>query len=165
MSRRILSELPVPLMAVCSLVSLAPSVIGDEPGAAGAAADAQQAATVDVDSLVAAVQERVAGREAEPAEAVFEDIRILKGVPAGRVPMIMKFGFSRSLGVDCTHCHDVDDFASNARSEKQVAREMWAFSAQVNELLRSVPGLDSEQPVVNCTTCHRGDTKPATNMR
>ena len=32
------------------------------------------------------------------------------------------------------------------------------------ELLPKIKNLKSEHPVVNCTTCHRGQVKPATNL-
>jgi hypothetical protein len=121
-------------------------------------------ADVDQDSLITAVQTRIVGREELPAEEVFDSIEVLKSFPAGRVPMIMKFGFARSLGVDCTHCHDVQNLASEAKSQKQVARKMWELSGDINQQLAAIPNLESERPVVNCTTCHRGQKKPATNL-
>ena len=33
-----------------------------------------------------------------------------------------------------------------------------------NELLPKIQNLKSEKPTVNCTTCHRGSTKPALNL-
>ena len=47
----------------------------------------------------------IAGRENQPAESVFKNIKILKGVPAGRLVNIMNMGFGRSLGVSCGFCH------------------------------------------------------------
>jgi hypothetical protein len=32
------------------------------------------------------------------------------------------------------------------------------------EILPAIPNLKGPQPIVNCTTCHRGNTKPALNM-
>jgi hypothetical protein len=124
----------------------------------------QSLAPLNVDSLIAKINENIEGKEELPAEEVFKDIKILNGIPAGRVPLIMKFGFSRGLGVDCRHCHDVGDLASNENPKKQVAREMWAMSKMINEKLMEIPNLESKQPRVNCTTCHRGDVQPATKM-
>ena len=117
------------------------------------------------DSLMAVVLRSIAGREAEPAEQVFRDIRTLRGVPAGRLVRMMNAGFGRSLGVSCTHCHVAGEWASDAKPQKQVAREMWAMTAAINgEYLRRIPNLRSAQPVVNCTTCHRGAVRPATDL-
>jgi len=39
-----------------------------------------------------------------PAEQVYKNIDIMKGVPAGRLLGAMKF-FTASLGTTCAHCH------------------------------------------------------------
>src|SRR5690242_6667202 len=59
--------------------------------------------------------ERIAERENEPAEKVFKNIQIewFKRVPAGVFLVIMDEGYSRALGVACTHCHAETDFASD----------------------------------------------------
>jgi len=66
------------------------------------------------DSGAAMVLRSIAGRENQPAESVFKNIKILKGIPAGRLVNIMNMGFGRSLGVSCGFCHvpgkwDLDD--------------------------------------------------------
>ena len=89
----------------------------------------------------------------------------MKGFPAGRVLAIMEFGYARSLGVNCTHCHIPDKWESEDKNTKQIAREMSAMVATINgELLKNIKGLKSESPTVNCTTCHRGQVKPALNL-
>jgi len=152
-------------LAGCLVLGMAPRATADEHPRTTTPAEGPPAATVDVDSLIASIKERIAGREQEPAEAVFAKIEILKGIPAGRVLPIMKFGFSRSLGVDCAHCHDVADFASEAKPQKQIAREMWKLAGDIRQQLAAIPDLESEQPVVNCTTCHRGQRIPATDLK
>ena len=57
------------------------------------------------DSASATVLRSIAGRENQPAESVFKNIKIFKGVPAGRLVNIMNMGFGRSLGVSCGFCH------------------------------------------------------------
>ena len=57
------------------------------------------------DSASATALRSIAGRETQPAESVFKNIKILKGVPAGRLVNIMNMGFGRSLGVSCGFCH------------------------------------------------------------
>jgi len=43
---------------------------------------------------------------------------------------------------------------------------MWGMQAKINnELLKSIDGLKDRRAIVNCTTCHRGAVKPATNLR
>src|SRR6185436_14816702 len=57
------------------------------------------------DSAAAMVLRSIAGHENEPAEQVFKNIKILQGIPAGRLVNIMNMGFGRSLGVSCGFCH------------------------------------------------------------
>ena len=69
------------------------------------------------DSGAAMVLRSIAGRETQPAESVFKNIKILKGIPAGRLVAIMNMGFGRSLGVSCGFCHvpgkwDLDEIAA-----------------------------------------------------
>ena len=77
----------------------------------------------------------------------------------------MQRAFSQSLGVKCNHCHEFGQWASEVKPKKQVARDMWVMSGTLNrELLSTIKNLESPQPVVNCTTCHRGDAIPKTSM-
>lgn len=123
------------------------------------------AAEFDQEEALARLRDKIAGREEEPAGSVFDSVETMKAVPAARLLRIMEFGFSRSLGVDCTHCHNPDDFAENTR-EKKVAREMMAMVGKINnDLLAAIADLEGDDdPVVNCTTCHRGDVEPALNL-
>jgi hypothetical protein len=111
------------------------------------------------------VREKIKGRENAPADSVFENIKMFKGVPASRLVNAMEMGFSPALGAKCTLCHVEDKWASEDKKEKQVARDMAAMTRTINDsLLAKIPHLDSEHPSVTCTTCHRGQKKPATNM-
>ena len=116
------------------------------------------------DELLAELRQQIAGREQEPAEAVFKDIQIFKGRPAQQLLAVMDLGFSRSLGVECAHCHDVKDWPADTKKQKAVAREMSLMTRELNAKLQAIDGIESEQPVVNCTTCHRGQKKPAINL-
>src|SRR5262245_37436210 len=59
----------------------------------------------DEAAAVAALKKQIEGKEQLPAKEVFKDIRVLGSVPAARLLGIMQMGYSRSLGVTCTHCH------------------------------------------------------------
>ena len=121
--------------------------------------------TASRDSLMQVVLKSIAGREDAPAESVFKNIKTLRGVPAGRLVRIMNLGYGRSLGVPCTYCHVADKWESEEKEKKQVARDMSALVAKLNgELLPAIAHLDSSKPTVNCTTCHRGQRKPALNL-
>lgn len=125
-------------------------------------------APFDQAAAIAKLREQIKGKENEPAEKVFKNIQtpMLKTGPAARVLAVMEFGFSRSLGVTCTHCHTPEKWESEEKPQKQVARDMAAMVVRINsELLKGIKNLKSETPTVNCTTCHRGEIKPAVNMQ
>lgn len=114
---------------------------------------------------IAKLKDQIKGKETEPAEKVFKNIQMMKGTPAGRLLAIMDFGYSRSLGVNCTHCHVPEKFESEEKPTKQIARDMSAMAKTINEtLLKNIKNLKSETPIINCTTCHRGQVKPALNL-
>src|SRR2546423_13276336 len=114
------------------------------------------------DSGAAMVLRSIAGRENQPAESVFKNIKIFKGVPAGRLVNIMNNGFGRSLGVSCGFCHVPGKWDLDDKEEKNTARLMFAMVQTINrDYISKVPH-DSvgPTPVVNCFTCHRGNSRP-----
>jgi Photosynthetic reaction centre cytochrome C subunit len=119
----------------------------------------------DQEAKLAELRKQIAGKEQMPAETVFKNIQFLKGVPAARLLAVMKIGYSRSLGVNCTHCHVVDQWEKDDKPTKQTARDMAQMVRTINnDLLKNIKNLKSEGPVINCTTCHRGQTKPALDL-
>jgi hypothetical protein len=119
----------------------------------------------DQEGALAKLRKSIAGRESQPSSEVFKKIEILKDVPAGGLLKIMELGFSKSLGVNCRHCHVVGEWDKEDNKKKQVAREMWKMVKAINEeYLKNIKNLESEKPIVNCTTCHRGQIKPALQM-
>ena len=113
------------------------------------------------DSGAANVLRSIAGRENQPAESVFKNIKIFKGVPAGRLVNIMNNGFGRSLGVSCGFCHVPGKWDLDDKEEKTTARLMFAMVQTINkDYMSKVPSDRGEQPVVNCFTCHRGNSRP-----
>lgn len=113
------------------------------------------------DSAAAMILRSIAGRENQPAESVFKNIKILKGVPAGRLVNIMNMGFGRSLGVGCGYCHVPGKWDLDDKEEKNTARLMFAMVGTINrEYMAKVPNERGSPPVVNCFTCHRGNAHP-----
>ena len=114
------------------------------------------------DSGAAMVMRSIAGHENQPAESVFKNIKIFKGVPAGRLVGIMNNGFGRSLGVSCGFCHVPGKWDLDDKEEKNTARLMFAMVQTVNrDYISKVPhDSTGPQPVVNCFTCHRGEPRP-----
>ncbi|MEK6333792.1 MAG: c-type cytochrome [Acidobacteriota bacterium] len=111
------------------------------------------------------LRKAIAGQENKPAEEVFKNIQMLKGMPAGRLLRVMEMGFARSLGVSCTHCHVADAWDKEDKPTKQITRDMYAMVSVINnDQLKKIKNLKGPNSIVNCTTCHRGQTKPALNL-
>lgn len=116
------------------------------------------------ETTVMMMLEHIKGKEDMPAESVYKNIKILKGMPAKRLPGIMVMGFSRSLGMRCGGCHVRDNFPSDSLPNKRIAREMWAMVQTINkQTLPGIKDIDVKMPMVNCWTCHRGQHEPETN--
>lgn len=114
------------------------------------------------DSLMRVVLASITGRENMPAESVFKNIQIFKGVPAGRVVNIMGRGFGPALGVSCGFCHVIPEYDKDDKQAKKTARLMFAMVNGINrDYLAKLPTEEGRPgPVVNCSTCHRGMTRP-----
>jgi hypothetical protein len=125
----------------------------------------QEGAPFNQEEALANLRKVIAGQETKPAEEVFKNIQILKGMPAGRMLRVMELGYARSLGVNCTHCHVENAWEKEDKPTKQIAREMMKMTSTINsDLLKPIKNLKSESPIVNCTTCHRGQIKPELNL-
>jgi len=108
------------------------------------------------DGTVAGQAPTQQSEEMKPAEQVFKNIQVLKGMPAAELQGTMSF-IASSLDVDCDYCHRQDKegtFASDAAPQKSRAREMILMVRRINQ--ETFQG----QNAVNCFTCHRGSTAP-----
>jgi hypothetical protein len=139
---------------------------GPSPTATQAtAAPPKDSVTLERDRYVAEVRQSIAGKETLPAQQVFKNIKMLTDVPAGRLLAIMNVGYGKSLGVSCTHCHVPGEWDREDKTQKQTARDMSKMAATINnDLLKNIPNLKGPNAIVNCTTCHRGQVKPALNL-
>lgn len=119
----------------------------------------------DQAAAIAELERQIAGKEDLPASEVFKNITQYKGVSAGRLLRIMDHGFSRGLGVTCTHCHIAGQWDRDDKATKQIARDMSKMMTAINaDLLKKIPNLRSTNPAINCTTCHRGQRRPALEL-
>ena len=150
----------------CLLAGVLLWTIGGSPVGAQVPAQVQTAEPAfNQAKAIADLEKAIAGKEELPATEVFKNITQYKGVTAVRLLRIMELGFSRSLGVTCTHCHVPDKWELEDKTTKQTAREMSRMVTTINgDLLKKIPNLRSTNPLVNCTTCHRGQTRPALDL-
>src|SRR5262247_4602497 len=89
--------------------------------------------------------------EEKPAEQVYKNIQVMKGMPASRLMSAMS-RITQSLGVDCSHCHVPDALDKDDKPAKQTARKMFELVRTINATLKT--------NTVTCYTCHRGQPKP-----
>ena len=115
------------------------------------------------DSQVAEMLEHIKGKEDMPAESVYKNIKIFKGMPAKRLPPMMVMNFSRSLGMRCGGCHVRGDFASDENKHKDVARAMWTMQQDINQKYLPDMKLEDDAVAVSCWSCHRGSHEPEIN--
>ncbi|MFN8358137.1 MAG: c-type cytochrome [Spirosomataceae bacterium] len=109
------------------------------------------------------VMAAIKGKENKPADSVFKNIQVLKGLPAEQVVSIMETNWSKALGVSCAHCHNVKDWASDEKKDKFLTVEMVQMTNTINDnLIKNMKTYAGRQrtPKVSCMTCHRGEAHP-----
>ncbi len=99
-----------------------------------------------------------------------ENLKVLpEDMPPQRLRAVMT-GFSRALGVRCSHCHvgeegqplSTFDFASDENPKKEVARTMLEMLGDINQRLDTIERSGAEPVNMWCHTCHRGVPRPQT---
>jgi len=109
---------------------------------------------------VAKVLSEIAGRENEPAGQVFKNVKLWKTLPARALLDTMN-SYGRALGNTCTGCHIANQWDSENRKNKQIAREMQQMVNDLNaNYLSKMPELDEDHPPVTCAMCHAGSGHP-----
>src|SRR5450432_3253582 len=110
----------------------------------------------------------IKGKEKMEADSVFKNLKVIRGkssISAEHLLWMMNWGWSKELGISCSYCHDVNNWASDTIPVKNIARGMWTMRVLINkEILPGITGRNYENdPAVNCITCHRG--KPVPNEK
>jgi len=155
------SESPSPAPSSAPVAATGATPASQSPSAS----PVKDSLTLERERYVAEVSQQIAGKETLPASQVFKNIKMLTDVPAGRLLAIMNVGYGKSLGVSCTHCHVAGEWEKEDKTQKQTARDMSKMVATINnDLLKNIPNLKGPNAIVNCTTCHRGQVKPALNL-
>lgn len=103
--------------------------------------------------LAPAARAQTPSLEGKTAEQAYKNIQVLQGTPATELMLSMHL-MKSALGVECVYCHEVRDFAGDAKEPKQTARKMMQMVLEVNR--NTFGGRQS----VTCYTCHRGRSLP-----
>lgn len=87
-----------------------------------------------------------------------KNVKLLGDLPASQLIPVMNF-FASSMGRRCNFCHVNNqgqwDYASDAKPEKNTARQMIKLVLDTNKTLR-----DLKLDPIACYTCHRGRNSP-----
>jgi hypothetical protein len=161
----------LPLAVIASSIAVA-SAQSPAPAASPAAAAAPTATpsgapayAAENEKYLSALQASIKGKEDLPAKEVFKNVKTLTDVPAARLLRTMQ-AFTRSLGVSCTHCHVADQWDSEDKEEKQVARDMMAMTRAINDdYIKKIKALEKDKPNVGCMLCHRGKAHAGEDLR
>ena len=104
------------------------------------------------------------------APPIFKNLKVLpKNTTKEEMDSLMHH-FARSLGKKCNFCHVYNDeekkmdFVSDAKKEKNIAREMWQMTAKLNKKyfdIKDSKKLNAKLEVT-CYTCHHGAEHPET---
>jgi len=92
-------------------------------------------------------------RPPAPAEEVYKNIQIMKGVPAPRLQTVM-VNLTKWLGVECAYWHTMGQFEKDDKPAKDTARKMFLMVRAINH--DHFPANNA----VTCYTCHHGAAKP-----
>ena len=99
----------------------------------------------------------------------YVNLKVLpKNISSKDLQKIMVDDFEDGLGVACNFCHTSDkttgqlDFASDAKPEKEIARQMMRTTIGINKKYFKVkhPLIGTDALVVTCNTCHNGVAFP-----
>lgn len=105
----------------------------------------------------------------KPQDEGFKNLKVLpKNISGENLHKVME-DWEHSLGVHCNFCHARNeetkkmDWASDAKPEKQMARDMYKMMNKINQKYfhakKDSLGMIM-QSGVNCNTCHRGTAHP-----
>ncbi|MEN8145593.1 MAG: c-type cytochrome [Gemmatimonadota bacterium] len=98
-----------------------------------------------------------------------ENLQVLPADFSGQRIRAVMTGFTRTLGVRCSHCHvgeegqplSTYDFPSDENPKKNVARTMLKMLGDINQTLNTIEP-SGERVNMWCGTCHRGRPRAMT---
>lgn len=128
-----------------------------------AGAEQQKPPVVTQSQATAQPQEKLADRtDTRPAEQVYKNVQVLKGMPADQFVRTMK-SFTSALGVRCEFCHvtapgsEIPGFGAFSKDDLETKRTARKMILMVGDIREKYFG-DKQAPT--CWTCHRGNKQP-----
>jgi len=115
--------------------------------------------TVLIKQSLDKLNKAIEGKADSPAVSVFQNVKVWQKLPAGRF-LGMMGAWTRTFGVDCSHCHTVDQWEKDDKAPKLTARAMDKFMDDVNDMVKNIKSITNEHAGVYCWTCHRGSPVP-----
>ncbi|MEK6451907.1 MULTISPECIES: c-type cytochrome [Myroides] len=106
-------------------------------------------------------------KESNVTKSEWKNLKVLpQDISNDSLKSLMR-GYNDALGVKCSHCHtaiegtDKLDFADDSKKEKEIARKMILMTRKINADNFNWENHPNPEliNVVNCTMCHRGNTK------
>jgi len=89
----------------------------------------------------------------ETAGQKFKNIKVLTDLPADQLGKVMNL-FTADLGVDCSFCHEGENFEKDGKKPKDDARKMIKMTMAINK------DNFNNRPQVTCNSCHNGHHEP-----
>lgn len=91
-----------------------------------------------------------------------QNVQVLKGLSTTEISTYMVRHVSGGLKVDCTYCHNINNFSEDALPTKATARSMMLMSADLNQnYIAQLPASVGNYQIT-CATCHNGKPVYAT---
>jgi hypothetical protein len=99
----------------------------------------------------------------------YSNLKVLpRNISSKALQSIMIDEFEDGLGVGCNFCHAEQkgshrlDYASDAKPEKEIAREMMRMTMKINKKYFKLrhPMIGDVALIISCNSCHRGQPRP-----
>jgi hypothetical protein len=135
----------------------------NNPAATGVKQKGQDSLAMERERYTKEVLATIQGKESEMASAIFKNVKTFnekQGIKATHFLAVMNY-WGEALGISCTHCHNKNDWASDEKQAKNIARGMYELRQIINKQISfEIEDLKEVKPLVNCGTCHRGNAIP-----
>jgi photosynthetic reaction center cytochrome c subunit len=88
-----------------------------------------------------------------------QNVQVLQGLSTAEIAGYMVNQVAGGLKVDCSHCHNINNFAEDGNANKDRARQMLAMTADLNQQFVSTLPPEAGGALITCATCHNGNAQ------